>query len=116
MTSAKFYVPVVTLSAQDYAKLLQQLHSGFKRTTNSQNQLKIKNLTAENRNLDQGVNRLFVLSIENEDDRTRQIRYSLPKVEIRDYNVKIDGRNVFDQPINDDIRTYENIRKIPTGR
>ena len=40
--------------------------------------------------------------------------YYLPKVEIKDYNVMIDGRNVFDQPINSMIKTYENIRKIAT--
>ena len=36
----------------------------------------------------------------------------LPKVEIKDYNVVIDGKNVFDQPIDSMIKTYENIRKI----
>ena len=36
------------------------------------------------------------------------------KVEIKDYNVKIDGRNFFDQPINNNIKTYTNIRKIAT--
>ena len=34
ITKTKFYVPVVTLSTQDNAKLLQQLKSGFKRTVN----------------------------------------------------------------------------------
>ena len=34
ITDAKLYVPVGTLSAQDNAKLLQQLKSGFKRTIN----------------------------------------------------------------------------------
>ena len=34
----------------------------------------------------------------------------------KDYNVKIDGRNFFDQPISDDIKTYENIRKIAAGQ
>ena len=34
ITSTKFYVPVITLSTQDSAKLLQQLKSGFKRTFN----------------------------------------------------------------------------------
>ena len=34
ITNTKLYVPVVTLSTQDNAKLLQQLKSGFKRTTN----------------------------------------------------------------------------------
>ena len=62
----------------------------------------------------QGVNSgLFVLSFENEDDRTG---YYLPNVEIKDYNVKTDGRNFFDQPINDDIKTYENTGKIATGQ
>ena len=43
----------------------------------------------------QGVDRLFVLSFENEDDRTSHSEYYLPKVEIKDYNVKIDGKNLF---------------------
>ena len=34
ITDTKLYVPVVTLSTQDNQKLLQQLKSGFKRTTN----------------------------------------------------------------------------------
>ena len=64
----------------------------------------------------QGVNRLFVLSFENENDRTSQRTYYFPKVEIKDYNVMIDGRNFFDQPINSMSKTYENIRKIATGK
>ena len=43
----------------------------------------------------QGVNRLFVLTFENEDGRTSHSTYYLPNVEIKDYNVMIDGRNVF---------------------
>ena len=41
---------------------------------------------------------------------------NLLKVEIKDYNVKIDGRNFFDQPIHNDVKTYENIRKFATGQ
>ena len=63
----------------------------------------------------QGVSRLFVLSFENEDGRTSHSTYYLPKVEIKDYNVMIDGRDFFDQPINSMNKTYENIRKISTG-
>ena len=63
----------------------------------------------------QGVNRLFVLSSENENGRTSHSEYHLPKVEIKDYNVEIDVKDVFDQPINNGIKTYENIRKIATG-
>ena len=46
----------------------------------------------------QGVNRLFVLLFENENDREAHTRYYLPKVEIKDCNVMVDGRNFFDQP------------------
>ena len=42
--------------------------------------------------------------------------YHLPKVEIKDYNVMIDRKNYFDQPINNITKTYENIRKIATGK
>ena len=123
ITEAKLYVPVVTLSTQDNAKLLQQLKSGFKRTINwNKYESNIKTL-AQNRYLNhlinpsfQGVNRLFVLSFENENDRTSHSTYYLPKVEIKDYNVMIDGRNFFDQPINSMNKTYENIRRIATGQ
>ena len=40
----------------------------------------------------------------------------LPTVEIKDYNVMIDGRNFFDQPIENNLKTYYNIRKIATGQ
>ena len=64
----------------------------------------------------QGINRLFVLSIEDEDGRTSHSTYYLPKVEIKEYNVMIDGRNSLDQPVNSMTKTYENIRKIATGQ
>ena len=119
----KLYVSVVTLSIQDNAKLLQELKSGFKRTINwKKYQSNIKTYT-QNRYLNhlvdpsyQGVGRLFVLSFENEAGRTSHSTYYLPKAEIQDYNVMIDGKNFFDQPINSDFKTYENIRKIATGR
>ena len=62
------------------------------------------------------MNRLCVLSFENENARTFYSTYYLPKVEIKDYNVMIDGRNFFDQPINSMTKTYENIRKIAIGQ
>ena len=119
----KLYVPVVTLSTQDNAKLLQQLKSGFKRTINwNKYESSVKTFT-QNRYLNylinpsfQGVNRLFVLSFENENGRTSHSGYYLPKVELKDYNIKIDGKIFFDEPINKDIKTSENIRKITTGQ
>ena len=64
----------------------------------------------------QEVNRLFVLSFENENDRTSPLNHYLPKVEMKGCNVMIDGKNFFDQPINSKLKTYENIRKIATGK
>ena len=37
-------------------------------------------------------------------------------VEIKDYNVMIDGQNLFDQPVKNDLRTYYNIQKIANDR
>ena len=119
----KLYVPVVILSTNDNEKLLQQLKSGFKKTISwNKYESSIKTF-ARNRYLNylinpsfQGIKRLFVLSFENENDRTSHSTYYLPKVEIKDYNVMIDGRNIFDQPINSMNKTYENIRKIAFGK
>ena len=122
ITETKLYIPVVTLSTQDNAKLLQQIKSGFKSTiTWNKYESNIKTF-ARNRYLNnlinpsfQEVNRLFVLSFENENDRTSHSTYP-PKVEIKDSNVMIDGKNLFDQPINSITKTYENIRKIAAGQ
>ena len=106
---AKLYVPVVNSSTHNNAKLLEQLKSGFKRTINW-NKYQSKILTERSNqyqiNQDylidpsfQGVNKLFVLSVEDEAKRTICKRYYLPTVEIENYNVMIDGQNFFDQPI-----------------
>ena len=64
----------------------------------------------------QRLNRLFVLAFENDAQRTSSKGYYLPNVEIKNHNVMIYGENFFDQPIKDNKETYENIRKIATGR
>ena len=56
------------------------------------------------------------MSFENENDRTAHTGYYLPRVEINDWNVQIDSKILFDQPINNDIKTYQNIKKIATGQ
>ena len=38
----------------------------------------------------------------------------LATIKIKDYNVMIDGKNFFDQPVTNDIRTYKNIQEIKT--
>ena len=62
----------------------------------------------------QGVNRLFVLALENDTQRTSHSGYYPPNVEIKDY-VMINGENFFDKPIKNNKVAYENIRKICTG-
>ena len=123
ITDTKLYVPVVTLSTQKNAKFLQQLKSGFKIVINWNNYLSKPELLAQNPNLNhlaapsfQGVNRLFVLAFENDDDRTIDEKYYLPTVEIKDYNIMINGENFFNQPIKNNKVTYENIRKIAAGQ
>ena len=123
ITDTKLYVPAVTLSTQDNAKLLQQLKSGFKRVVNWNKYLSKLELLAQNPNLNhlvepsfQGVNRLFVLAFENDTDRTSHRTSNLPNVEIKDDNIMINGENFFDKPIKDNKVTYENIRKIATGQ
>ena len=43
-------------------------------------------------------------------------RYFLPRIKITNYNIEIDGRNFYDQPINDSIKQYDEVRKISTGK
>ena len=123
ITNTKLYVPVVTLSTQENTKFLQQLKSGFKSVINWNKYLSKPELLAQNPNLNhliepssQGVKRLFVLAFENDDDRTSDDEYYLPTVEIKDYNIMINGENIFDQPIKNNKVTYENIRKTATGQ
>ena len=40
----------------------------------------------------------------------------LPRVKINNYNIEIDGRNFYDQPINDLIKQYDEVRKISTRK
>ena len=85
----------------------------------------------------QGVNRLFVFAFEdtraddpavdannpapqngaaNRATRNGYRKYFVPRVDITSYNILIDGRNFYDQPINDPIKKYDEIRKIATGK
>ena len=121
ITETKLYVPVVTLSTKDNEELFQELKSGFKETISWNKYESSIKIFAQNRYLNylinlsfQGVNKLLLLAFENENDRTST--YFLPKVELKDYNVMIDGRNFFDQPINSMNKTYKNISKIATGK
>ena len=56
------------------------------------------------------------MPFKDDDGQESHRQYYLPTVEIKDYNVVIDGRNLFDQPIKNDLKTYDNIRKIATDQ
>ena len=127
ITDAKFYVPVVTLSIEDNARLTELLSEGFERSAYWNKYKVIPNKTYNQNNymrelLDasfQGAKRLFVLDNNAGDDlvtANSHRRYFLPRIKIENYNVKIDGRNFYDQPINDLIKQYDEVRKISTGQ
>ena len=123
MTDTKLYVPVVTLSTQNNTKLLQQLKSGFKRTINWNKYRSTMTTQAQNRNLEflidpsfKGDHRLFVLSFENENEWRSYKQYYFSTVEIKYYKVVIDRRSFLDQPVQNNLRTYDNIRKFTTSQ
>ena len=126
ITDAKIYVPVVTLSTEDNAKLSKLLTEGFNRSV-YWNKYKIipeerYDAKGSKRKLVdpswQGINRLFVLAYLNDATSTANSyrKYFLPRIKIENYNIEIDGRNFYDQPINDSIKQYDEIRKISTGQ
>ena len=134
ITDAKLYVPIVTLSAEDNAKLSKLLSAEFKRSIywNKYKVIdnKVVEIAANNEEkyirelLDssyQGIKRLFVLAYYNTEGNSQVSidsfkKYFLPRVKIENYNIEIDGRNFYDQPINDSIKQYDEIRKISTGQ
>ena len=100
ITDAKLYVPLVTLSAENDNKHLEQLKTGFKRTIKwNKYRSEMPNQTINN-NLNYlidptftNVNRLFVLS----------------KTEIKDFNVLVDGKQFFEIPVKNKEEAYEAI-------
>ena len=122
----KIYVPVVTLPASDNQKLSTRLSKGSERSfywneykAKSEN----KDITNEYRYFLEsnfvGVNRLFVLFYINYGDNAKRFnaqKYYLPKCIINNHNVTINGKILYDQPIDSDIKRYEEIRKLTTGQ
>ena len=121
ITDTKLYVPVVTLKTEDNTKLSKLLTEGFKRSV-YWNEYKV--IPEKRYNTDligpswQGISRLFVLAylIDVTSTVNSQRKYFLPRAEIKNYNIKIDGRNFYDQLINDLIKQYDKVRKISTGQ
>ena len=131
ITSTKLYVPIVTLPTKENVKLTKQLEKGFKRSvywieyetkreTQEADANKFKKFSLDASF--QGDNRLFVLAFNNVDNDANKVerdshkKYFLPRVNITKYNVLIDGRIFYDQPINDETKQYDEIRRIATGK
>ena len=67
------------------------------------------------------MNRLFALAFHNTNGLNRVERnshqtYFLPRINLTKFNVLVDGRNFYDQPICDEIRKYDELRKLTTGK
>ena len=95
---------------------LEQLKSGFKRTikwnkyrSEMTNQTKTNHLNYLIDPTFTKVNRLFVLSFENEEDRAPFSKYYVPKVEIKNFNVLIDGKSFFDMPVKNKEEAYKKL-------
>ena len=106
-------VPVVTLSTQDNAKLFQQFKSGFKRIVNCKYQSKVS-IELQEQYLYylidpsfQEVNVLFVLLLENNNDRAWYMEYLPPIIETKDYNVMTDDYSFLGQPVKIDLRSFD---------
>ena len=87
-------------------RLLEQLRTGFKRTikwniygSEMTNQTKNNNLNYLTDPTYTKVNRFFVLSFENQNDRTSFSKYYVPNIQTKDFNVLIDGKSFFDMSI-----------------
>ena len=65
---------------------------------------------------------MFILAFDNTNngsikvERKSHRKYFLPRVNITDYNLSTDGRHFYDQPINDQINRFDDIRKIAKGQ
>ena len=128
ITDAKLYIPVITLSIEDNARLTKLLSKGFERSV-YWNKYKVIPNKLYNANdyireiLDasyQGVKKLFNLANDNTGDNPvttdSHKRYFLPRIKIENYNIEIDGTDFYDQPTNDAIKQYYELRKVSTGQ
>ena len=128
INDTKLYVLVVTLSKEDNKDFIEQKNKGFQRSV-YWNEYKTKEIN-ENAdanvfkyiNLDpsfQGANRLFVMAYNRangQPTRNGQRKYYLPRIDLKKYNVIIDGRNFYDNPIESDIEKYGELIKVMIGK
>ena len=53
---------------------------------------------------------------DNQATRNGQRKYYLPRIDLKKYNVIIDGRNFYDNPIESDIKKYRELKKVMIGK
>ena len=117
INDTKMYLPVVTLSKEDNKDFIEQQNKGFQRSI-YWNEYKTKEIN-ENAAFFQGVNRLFVMAYNRangQPTRNGQQKYYLPRIDLEKYNVIIDGRNFYDNPIESDIEKYRELKKVMIGK
>ena len=102
--------------------MLEQLKSGFIKTINWNKYQSKRSIERQNPYLDylidpnfQAANIYFVLSFEDNMVREGQIHFLLA-VKLKAYNVMIHRKKLFDQSVKNDLRAYENIRRIASGQ
>ena len=113
---------MVTLRSIEGEKLLRSLDRGFSKTINW-NKLSIRETTIVGPTFDimieptfQGVNRLFILTYLDAASRDSTSTLFIPNQQVDNYNITIDGRNIFESPIvTTDRRGYKNLRDIMMG-
>ena len=123
INDTKIYFLVVTLSKEDNKDFIEQQNKGFQRSVYwSKYKTKEINENADANvfkyiNLDpsfQGVNRLFVMAYNRangQPTRNGQQKYYLPRIDLEKYNVIIDARNFYDNPVESDIEKYRELKK-----
>ena len=90
ITHTKLHFPIVTLSTKDSANLAKQLNEGFERS-------------------------VYWNSYETKPEKVIKQGKHLYELPNASFKVLIDGGNFYDQPINDLIKQYDEIRKVSTG-
>ena len=119
ITDCKLYVPVVTLQTQHQNQLYKDLKTEIsidfkwsKYRSQMINQTAINNLNFLIDATFNNVNKSFVLAFPNEEDRRSFSKYYTPTVEIKDYNVIIDGERFYEIPIKNKEETYKAITEL----
>ena len=112
-------VNLIITQKENDPKLLEKIKTAFKRTIKWNKYRSQMTIQPKNNNFNYlidstftNVNRLFVLLFVRTnagDDRDSFLDYYVPNVEIKDFNVLIDGKSFFDLPVKNEEEAYEKV-------